>query len=157
MRPTLFMLVPAVALVAQAPVNLDLAQRFNAELPGINQLLKELKTQEALVKVQSLIPAERPVFNASSPQAIGKSLDNANGLMSLYRLHANVASEAGQWEKALEIQEKRAQAARATLADLEKAQSPIAEQWKTVTKDSGDYVAKNEPRKKELEAKVAAF
>jgi len=157
MRPTLFMLVPAVALVAQAPVNLDLAQRFNAELPGINQLLKELKTQEALVKVQSLIPAERPVFNASSPQAIGKSLDNANGLMSLYRLHANVASEAGQWEKALEIQEKRAQAARATLADLEKAQSPIAEQWKTVTKDSGDYVAKNEPRKKELDAKVAAF
>jgi hypothetical protein len=77
--------------------------------------------------------------------------------MSLYRLYANVASENGQWEKAVEIQEKRAQAARATLADLEKAQAPIAAQWKKVTQESGDYVAKNEPRKKELEAKAAAF
>ncbi len=157
MRRMPFMLFPAVVLVAQAPANLDLAQRFNTELPGINQMLKELKTQEALVKVQGLIPAERPIFDASNPKAIGQSLDNAQGLMSLYRLYANVASENGQWEKALEIQEKRAQAARATLADLEKAQAPIAAAWKKVTLESGDYVAKNEPRKKELEAKVAAF
>ncbi len=157
MRLTPFMLIPAVVLVAQAPANQDLAQRFNTELPGINQLLKDLKAREAMAKVQPLIPAERPAFDVSSPQAIGKSLDNALGLMSLYRLSANVVSEAGLWEKALEIQEKRIQAARATLADLDKAQSPIAEQWKTVAKDSADFVAKNEPRKKELEAKVAAF
>jgi hypothetical protein len=151
------MLFPAIALVAQTPANLDLAQRFNSELPGINQMLKELKSQDALAKVQGLIPAERPVFDASNPKAIGQSLDNAQGLMSLYRLYANVASENGQWEKAVEIQEKRAQAARATLADLEKAQAPIAAQWKNVTKESGDYVAKNETRKQELEAKAAAF
>lgn len=157
MRLMPFMLFPAVALVAQAPANLDLAQRFNAELPGINQLLKELKSQDALVKVQGLIPAERPAFDASNPKAIGLSLDNTQGLMSLYRLYANVASETGQWEKALEIQEKRAQAARATMADLEKAQAPIDAQWKKAAQDSSDYVAKNEPRKKELEAKVAAF
>lgn len=157
MRLTPLMLIPAMVLVAQAPADQDLAQRFNTELPAINQLLKEFKAQEAMAKVQTLIPAERPVFNMSSPKTIGKSLDNALGLMSLYRLSANVASEAGQWEKALEIQEKRIQAARATLADLDKAQAPIAEQWKTVSKDSGEYVAKNEPRKKELEAKIAAF
>ena len=157
MRPMPFMLIPAVVLVAQAPANPDLAQRFNTELPGINQLLKELKTQDALAKVQSLIPAERPAFNGTTPQAIGQSLDNAQGLMSLYRLHANVASEAGQWEKAVEIQEKRAQIARAILADLEKVQAPYATQWKNVAKDSGDYVTKNEARKKELETKIAAF
>ncbi|MFN7957061.1 MAG: hypothetical protein U0P46_01855 [Holophagaceae bacterium] len=156
MRPMPYMLIPA-ALIAQAPANVDLAQRFNAELPAVNQLLKELKTQEALTKVQGLIPAERPAFDTSSAKAIGQSLDNAQGLMSLYRLHANVASEAGLWEKAAEIQEKRAQAARAILADLEKAQAPIAAQWKKVSQESGDYVAKNESRKKELEAKVAAF
>jgi hypothetical protein len=41
-----FVLFPVVALVAQAPTTVDLVQRFNAELPGINQLLKELKPQE---------------------------------------------------------------------------------------------------------------
>lgn len=157
MRPMPFLLLPAVVLVAQAPITVDLAQRFNSELPGINQMLKELKTQEALIKVQGLIPAERPAFDVSSPKAMGQSLNNAQGLMYLYRLNANVASEAGQWEKALEIQEKRAQAARAILGDLEKAQAPIAAQWKKVTQESSDFVAKNEPRKQELEAKIAAF
>jgi hypothetical protein len=157
MRAMPYVIFPVAALVAQAPAPVDLVQLFNAELPGINQLLKDLKPQEALTKVQSLIPAERPVFDASNPQVIARSLDNAQGLLSLYRLHANVASEAGLWEKAAEIQEQRAQAARLILADLEKAQAPIAAKWKTVTQESGDYVAKNEPRAKELDAKVAAF
>jgi len=157
MRPLPFMLVSTVALVAQAPTNVDLANRFNTALPGITQLLKELKSQEALSKVQALIPAERPPFDGSTPQGIGKSLDNAQGYISLCRLLANVTSEAGQWEKALEVQEKRAAAARAILADLDKAQAPIAEQWKNVVKDSGDFVAKNEGRVKELDAKIAAF
>ncbi|GLH74215.1 hypothetical protein GETHLI_27170 [Geothrix limicola] len=151
MRPMPFMLFSAVALVAQAPANVDLAQRFNQELPGITQMLKELKAQEALTKVQALIPAERPVFDASSPKAIGQSLDNAQGLMSLYRLYANVAAEAGQWEKATEIHEKRAQAARATLADLDKAQAPIVAQWKKASEDSAAYIAKNTPRQQELQ------
>jgi hypothetical protein len=157
MRLMPFLLFPAVALVAQAPSTVDLVQRFNTELPGINQLLKELKPQEALTKVQTLIPTERPTFDASNAKSIGQSLDNAQGLMSLYRLYANVCSEAGLWEKATEIQEKRAQAAHATLADLDMAQAPIATQWKKVSQESGDYVTKNEPRKKELEAKVTAF
>jgi len=157
MRPMPFLLFPAVALVAQAPANLDLAQRFNTELPAINQLMKEFKTQEALTRAQSLVPAERPVFDTSTPKAIGQSLDNAQGLMSLYGLWAKAASRNGLWEQAVEIQEKRGQAARATLADLEKAQAPIAAQWKKVAQESGDFVAKSEPRKKELEAKVSAF
>ena len=64
---------------------------------------------------------------------------------------------AGEWEKAAEIQEKRAEGARNALADLEKAQAPLADQWKKVSLDSSDYLAKNEPRKKELEAKIGAF
>jgi len=157
MRPLPFLLIPTVALVAQAPANVDLVQRFNTELPGVNQMLKELKTQEALTKVQGLIPAERPAFNGANLQTIVQSLDSTPGLLSLYKLWANVASEAGHWEKAVEVQEKRAQVARAVLADLEKAQAPIAAQWKKVAQDSSEYITKNEPRKKELEAKVNAF
>ena len=158
MRLMPFILFPAVALVAQAPSpHLDLAQRFNTELPGINQMLRDLKFEEALTRIQSLIPAEHPIFDASSPKAIGESLDNAQGLMSLYRLWANVASENGQWEKALEIHEHRAQAARGILADLDKAQSPLLAQWKKVAQDSGNYVTTHEPRKRELDPKVKAF
>jgi hypothetical protein len=152
-----FVLFPVVALVAQAPTTVDLVQRFNAELPGINQLLKELKPQEALAKVQPLIPAERPAFDASNAKSIVQSLDNAQGLMSLYRLYANVCSEAGQWEKAVEVQTKRAQTARAILADLDKAQAPIAAQWRKVIQESGDYVAKNTPRQQELQTELKAL
>ena len=157
MRPMPFILFPAMVLVAQAPATPDLAQRFNAELPGINQMLKEFKTQEALTKVQGLTPAERPAFNGTNLQTIVQSMDNAQGLMSLYRLSANVNSEAGQWEKALKIQEQRAQAARAVLADLDKAQAPIADQWKKVAQDSGDYVAKSAARQLELQTGLDAL
>jgi len=157
MRSMPFLLFPVAALVAQAPATVDLVQRFNTELPGINQLLQELKPQDALAKVQTLIPSERPTFDASNAKTIGQSLDNAQGLMSLYRLYANVCSEAGQWEKAAEIQGKRAEAARATLADLDKGQAPIAAQWKKVSEESGNYVAKNRPRQQELQASLKAL
>jgi chromosome segregation ATPase len=157
MRLTPFLLFPAVALVAQAPASTDLTQRFNAELPGINQMLKAFQAQEAMAKVEGLIPAERPAFNGANLQTIGQSMDNAQGLLSFYRLWANTASEAGQWEKAVEIQQKRLKTAQAIKADLEKAQAPIAAQWEKAAKDSQDYLAKGEPRKKELEPAINAF
>ena len=157
MRLLPFLLAPTVALVAQAPANPDLVQRFNTELAGIQQLLKDLKPQEAMTRMQGLIPAERPTFDTSNSKTIGQSLDNVQGFASLYRLWANVVSESGQWEKALEIHEKRAQAMRGTMADMDNYQAPLAAQWKKVAQDSADFVAKNEPRKKELETKIAAF
>jgi len=157
MRPMPFLLFPAVALVAQAPAPTDLTQRFNAELPAINQMLKTFQAQEAMAKVEGMIPAERPAFNGSNLQTIGQSMDNAQGLLSFYRLWANTASEAGQWEKAVEIQQKRLKTALAIKADLDKAQAPIAAQWEKAAKDSQDFLAKGEPRKKELEPAISAF
>ena len=151
MRPMPFLLLPAVALVAQAPAPTDLTQRFNTELPAVNKLLKELKPQEAMAKVEGLIPATRPAFNGANLQTIAQSLDNAQGLLSLYRLWANAASESGQWEKTLDIQQKRLKAAQDIKADLEKAQAPIAAQWDQAAKDSQDYVAKNTDRQQELQ------
>ncbi len=155
LMPCLFL--PAVALIAQAPVGADLAQRFNAELPVVTQMLKELKAPEALARVQGIIPAERPAFNSAGPKEIGQSLDNMAGLISLYRLSANVTSENGLWEKAVEIQERRLRDAKATLSDLEKAQAPIAAQWKKVAQDATDYTTKNAPRQQELTATLKAL
>lgn len=152
MRPMHFFLFPAVALVAQTPAPADMTQRFNAELPGINQMLKSFQAQEAMAKVEGMIPAERPAFNGANLQTIGQSMDNAQGLLSFYRLWANTASEAGQWEKAMEIQQKRLKTAQGIKADLDKAQAPIAAQWDKATKDSQDYIAKNTARQQELQA-----
>lgn len=159
MRALPFVLFPAVALVAQAPApaTAELVQRFNAELPGITQMLKELKAQEALVKVKTLIPAERPPFKSDSFPTIGQSMDNAQGYLSLHRLWANVASEAGQWETAVEVQEARAKAARAIQADLDKALAPIGAQWKKVSDEANDYIAKNTPRQLELQTILKAL
>jgi hypothetical protein len=151
MRPMPFLLFPAVALVAQSPAPANLTQRFNAELPGINQMLKAFQAQEAMTKVEGLIPAERPAFNGTNLQTIGQSMDNAQGLLSLYRLWANTAAEAGQWEKAVEIQQKRLKTAQAIKADLERAQAPIAAQWEKAAKDSQDFLAKNTSRQQELQ------
>lgn len=157
LSPTL--LLPAVTLVAQAPAPApaNLAQVFNTELPAVTQLLKELKAPEALAKAQALIPAQRPTLGAASPQQIVQGVDNARGLMSLYALWAKVAGEAGQWEKAVEIQEKRASEARAILQELDQAQAPLANQWRKVAKDSGDYTAKNTPRLAELQAELKSI
>jgi hypothetical protein len=157
MRPMPFLLFPAVALVAQTPAAVDLVQRFNAELPAVNQMLKEFKTPEALTKVEGLMPAQRLAFDGTNLQTIAKGMDNAQGLMSLYRLWANVASESGQWEKAADIQEKRLAAARAVRADLDKAQAPTAAQWSEATQKSTEFLAKSEPRKLELEAGLKAL
>lgn len=159
MRLMTLVLVPAVVLVAQAPAPapVDLAQRFNAELPGITQMLKALQAQEAMAKVATFIPAERPAFDGANFKAIGQSLDNAQGLMSLYRLHASTASEAGQWEKALEIQEQRLKLAQAIRADLDKAQAPIAAQWQKAAQDSQAYLTQNTPRQMELAAALKAL
>jgi len=157
MRPTPFLLLPAVALVAQTPAPMDLTQRFNTELPGINQMLKTYQAAEAATKVEGMIPATRPAFNGANLQTIGQSMDNAQGLLSFYRLWANSASEAGQWEKAIEIQQKRLKTAQDIKADLDKAQAPIAAQWEKAAKDSQEFLAKSEPRKKELEPLISAF
>jgi hypothetical protein len=151
MRLTPFLLFPAVALVAQSPASTNLTQRFNTELPGINQMLKTFQAQAAMAKAEGLIPAERSVFNGTNLQTIGQSMDNAQGLLSLYRLWANTAAEAGQWEKAVEIQQKRLKTAQAIKADLDKAQAPIAAQWEKATKDSQDFIAKNTGRQQELQ------
>jgi hypothetical protein len=152
-----FLLLPAVVLVAQAPANVDLAQRFNTELPVVNQMLKAFQAKEALVKMEGLVPAERPAFNGTNLQTIGQSMDNAQGLVSLYRLWANVASETGQWEKALEIQQKRSQLTQAIRADLAKAQAPIAAQWEKAALDSKEFMDKASTRQPELQASLKAI
>jgi hypothetical protein len=153
MRPLSLALLPAVVLVAQAP-SVSLVKRFNDELPGIKQLQKSLQAKEAMAKAEAILPAQPPAFNGANLQTIGESLDQAQGMLSLYNLAATTSAEAGEWEKALAYQEKRLQAAQTTREELLKAQQVIQVMWDKAVKDSQDYIAANGTRQLDLEAKV---
>ncbi len=161
MRPATLVFLPALALVAQAPAPApappDLRQQFNAALPSVNQLLKEFKAQDAMAKAGALIPAQPPAFDASNLQTIVRSLDQTQGLMSMYRLWASTAIAAGQWEKAQDIQAKRLTLAQTFQADLAKGQQPIQAVWDKAVADGKAYIAANQPRQADLEAKLKAF
>jgi len=159
MRPMILAALPALVLAAQtpAPASVDLRQTFNAELPGINQMLKSFKAKEAMDKAGSVIPAPRPAFDGANLQTIVRSLEQGQGLLSMYRLWGSTAIAAGQWEKAQEIQEKRLEAAQAIRADMTKAQQPIQAVWDKAVADGQAYIAANQPRQADLDAKVKAF
>jgi hypothetical protein len=165
MRPLLFASLPALVLAAQAPAPtpapapapVDLRQKFNAELPGINQLLKTFQASEAMDKAASIIPTPTPAFDGANLQTIVRSLEQGQGLLSMYRLWGSTAIAAGQWEKAQEIQEKRLQVALGIREDMTKAQQPIQAAWDKAVTDGQAYITANQPRQSELEAKVKAF
>jgi hypothetical protein len=157
MRLLSLLLIPSVTLVAQAPTREDLVQRFNTELPAVNQLLKEMKPQEALEKARKLIPTTRPAVDGTSLKTIGESVDNARGLSALYGLQAKTASSCGRWEEAVEVQAQRVKALHDTLVDLTKAQGAISDQWNKVSKESAAYVAANITKKRDLESTLKAL
>ena len=163
MRSTILAAFPALVLVAQAPAPaptpapLDLRQAFNAELPGINQMLKSFQAKEAMDKAGSIIPNPAPAFNGTNLQTIVQSLEQGQGLLSMYRLWGSTAIAAGQWEKAQEIQEKHLQVAQGIQADMTKAQQPIQALWDKAVADGQAYITANQPKQADLEAKVKAF
>ena len=159
MRPTILAALPALVLVAQAPApaQTDLRQQFNAELPAINQLLKTFQAKAAMDKAAGIIPAQRPAFDGANLQTIVRSLEQGQGLLSMYRLAGSTAIAAGQWEKAQEIQEKRLATAQALRDDVAKAQAPIQAVWGKAVADGQTYIAANQPREADLMAKVKAF
>ncbi|HEX9010641.1 MAG TPA: hypothetical protein VF804_09745 [Holophagaceae bacterium] len=157
MRPTILAALPALVLVAQAPAPTDLRQQFNAELPGINQLLKTFQAKAAMDKAASLIPAQAPAFDGANLQTIVRSLEQGQGLLSMYRLAGSTAVAAGQWEKAQELQEKRLAAAQAIRDEVNKSQAPIQAVWDKAVADGQAYITANQPRQADLMAKVKAF
>ncbi|HEX9082165.1 MAG TPA: hypothetical protein VF768_07790, partial [Holophagaceae bacterium] len=160
MRPTLLAVLPALALVAQAPAPapapVDYRQQFNQVLPGVNDLLKSLHAQEAMAKASSIIPAQAPALDGSNLQTIVRSLEQYQGLLSMYRLSATTAIAAGQWEKAQEIQTKRLALAQSLQQDLAKAQQPIKALWDKAVADGQAYISANQPKQTDLETKIKA-
>ncbi|MDP2876163.1 MAG: hypothetical protein Q8O00_08270 [Holophaga sp.] len=151
------LIVPAAFtfLLAAQPTPQNLVQVFNAELKGINQLMAELKFEEAVAKSQSLIPSPAPVFDGKDGATIAASLDNGRGMLALLKLNANTVSATGQWEKAAEVNQKRLAFAKALQADLDKTMTTLEGPWIKAVEEGKAYIAQNGPKLVELEKSVA--
>lgn len=102
-RHLLLLATPAL-LVAQAPAPapVNYIAVFQKEGPAIDQLLKDLKFQEALEKAEGLLPKEVAPFDKAT---FGGAYNSYLRLWATSRLYAQAGKAAqacGQWEKSLE-------------------------------------------------------
>ena len=151
------LVVPAALtfVLAAQPAPQNLVQRFNDGLKGVNDLMAQLKFQEAMDKAQALVPAQPPVFDGKDPKTIGESVDNGRGMLALLKLQANTVSTIGQWEKTLEINQKRLDYARSLQADVDKTMTGLEGQWVKVVEEGKAYIAQNGTKVGELEKSIA--
>lgn len=155
MRMSLIFPAAITCVLAAQPAPENLIQRFNDGLKGVNQLLSELKFQEANDKVLALLPAQAPVFDAKDPKTIGLSLDNGRGMLALLKLQASTVAASGQWEKAQEINQKRVEFARSLQADVDKTMTGLEAPWIKALAEGKTYIAENTTKVSELEKSVA--
>lgn len=149
-------LVCCIAGAQTAPEATEsLVQRFNQALPEVNQLMNSIDFSGALVKANALLPAELPAFNGKDGQTIGKSIEDARGIMAIFKLQSTVLAASGEWEKAEGVQQKRLDYAKAFEADFNKGMEPMAAQWTKVVTEGKEYIAANEAKLPELEGYVA--
>ena len=155
MRISLIVPAALTCVLAAQPAPENLVQRFNDGLKGINQLMAELKFQEAADQAQGLVPAQAPVFNPKDAKSIGGSIDNGRGMLALLKLQATTVVANGQWEKALEINQKRVDYARALQADVDKTMTTLEAPWIKAVAEGKAYIAENTPKIAEMEKSIA--
>jgi len=145
----------AVVLVAQAPSakETSLARKYKTEEPIIETLLKDLKGKEAMAKVESLVPATKPPFDRSGPQATLKSREEYIDLVQIYFLAAKASRFAGDWERAKDYFAKAVDTAKETKAECTAGLGPLMETWNKAIASSQKALEEGGEHIKALEAK----
>jgi len=155
MRPsaTLFLALPAL-LMAQDKAPESLAQRFRAEAPALDKLLKERDGMAAMAKTDALIPADPLVFDKTSPVTGLASSADFSALMAVYSYAGKAALIAGNWEKALTCFQKAEEIAKTNAAETAAALAPTIEGWKAAVANGKKVMEEGAARKAELKAKA---
>jgi hypothetical protein len=122
-------LVPA-ALVAQAPAPMTFSQRFKAEGPVVEQLLKDLQPLEALAKAEAMLPETKPTFNKSDVNAGRASSFQFSDLVRTYHLAGKAAISAGNWEKGRDYFVKARDYAQENFDQTTQVLTPAMDAWK---------------------------
>lgn len=150
---TLLLTLPAL-LMAQDKAPETIAQRFKAEQPGLDKLLKERDGLAALAKAQALIPEPLPAYDKSSPAAGMASSSEYSALMALHSYAGKAALVAGDWEKALGYFKKAEDIAKTNAVDTVTALAPTIESWTAAIANAKKAMEEGAARKAELKAKT---
>lgn len=145
-------LVPA-ALIAQAPAPLNFSQRFKAEGPAVEQLLKDFHPEEALAKAEAMLPTTKPVFDKSTLPLGRSSSFQFSDLVRTYHLAGKAAISAGQWEKGRDYFAKAKELGQENLDQTTAVLTPAIEAWKAPVATAKQALADGADRLKELSAK----
>lgn len=150
---TLASLALPALLVAQAPAP-TLAQRFRSESPAIDQLFKEFKYKDALVKAEGMIPATHPEFVKSDPRKGLESSQEFSTLMAVYSVSGKASLLSGDWAKAKEMFTKARTVAQENHSNFTEVTAPIIQTWEKAMADSKQQLDENAARRKDVEAKA---
>ena len=145
-------LVPA-ALMAQTPAPLAFTETLKAQGPAIEQCLKDLHPQEALVKAESLLPAAQPAFNPKDVNTARASSFQFSDLARTYHLAGRAASAAGDWEKGLAYFIKAKEIAQTNLEQTGLVLNPALDLWKGALETARKTLDAGAARLAELSAK----
>ncbi len=102
MRRSAILSLLAPALMAQAPAPAPAPADPFAEIKGLMVENPSL----AFDKAKAMLPATKPAFDKTSTQSAMASLNVWNGVLDIYNLAFNAASDAGRYEEAKEMAEK---------------------------------------------------
>lgn len=155
MRPLLASLLTVpVVLVAQDKAPEPFHQRYKAEAPGMEKLLKERNAAEALARVEALIPAQKPVFDRSTPLAAQASTADFSSFMAAHSLAGKAALQAGHWEKSLDHFKQAESIAKENARETEAAFTPAIEGWTKAVEEGKKQLQEGAERRAELKGKA---
>jgi hypothetical protein len=144
-------LIPAlVSVLAAQDQGPTLSKRFKEESPAINQLLTSFEGKEALAKAETLIPANKPEFDKSSPAKGIASSQEFGALMNIYTLAGKAAVASGDWEKGVGYFRKAKEIAGENAAGAAVALAPAMEMWKKAESTGRSFLEEGAARRKEL-------
>ena len=146
------LLVP-VALVAQAPAP-SLGERVKTERVTIEQLMADLKFEEARQRAEALLPAARPAFDKTSNQTLVQSSATFLDLAAAYRLATEATDAAGGWEKALEYAKAAQSLAQECYASVKEPFGQTVAYYNQSGVRAKQVLEENDARIKELKSKT---
>lgn len=132
----------------------DLSKRLARNGPEIENLISEMKYQEALEKAEALIPATIDPYNGNGSAAAFASAIAHYNYAQAYFLAFKAADASGQWEKALVYVKKAQELAQTNKSETEKYLSEPMKAWEELRDRGKKVIDANSARIAELKAKL---
>lgn len=138
MRRSAILSLLAPVLMAQAPAP---APKPADPFAEIKSLMVE-NPSAAFEKAKAMLPATKPAFDKTSTKTAMESLTVWNGVLDVYSIAFNTASEAGRYEEAKEMAEKARDMAKEMQAEAIMPFMTVKKVWAKASEDATKSLAR---------------